>query len=279
MLNLSDRGFVVDRAVFIPSIAFLLSTVGIVLLFPNASGSAFGTLQAAIVENASWFYGIVMAILLVASVVLAFSRVGNIRLGPDNSSPDYSLFSWLSMLFAAGVGIGLMFYGVAEPVVHYLRPPVGEGAPVGGENQAVNLTMLHWGFNAWSVYALMALVLAYFSFRRGLPLTLRSAFYPILGDRIYGPWGAAIDVFAIVCTTFGISTSLGLGVEQLSTGLNYLFGVPESGGLKLAITVAIMAMAAVSVALGLDSGIKRLSEINSFLAIALLCFVLLIGPT
>ena len=279
MLNLSDRGFVVDRAVFIPSIAFLLSTVGIVLLFPDASGSAFGTLQAAIVENASWFYGIVMAILLVASVVLAFSRVGNIRLGPDNSSPDYSLFSWLSMLFAAGVGIGLMFYGVAEPVVHYLRPPVGEGTAVGGENQAVNLTMLHWGFNAWSVYALMALVLAYFSFRRGLPLTLRSAFYPILGDRIYGPWGAAIDVFAIVCTTFGISTSLGLGVEQLSTGLNYLFGVPESGGIKLAITVAIMAMAAVSVALGLDSGIKRLSEINSFLAIALLCFVLLIGPT
>ncbi len=279
MSSLSDRGFVVDRAVFVPSIVFLLSTVGVVLLFPDASSSAFGALQAAIVENASWFYGLVMAILLITSGVLAFSRVGNIRLGPDNSSPDYSLFSWLSMLFAAGVGIGLMFYGVSEPVVHYLRPPVGAGAAVGGENQAVNLTMLHWGFNAWSVYALMALVLAYFSFRRGLPLTLRSAFYPILGDRIYGPLGAAIDVFAIVCTTFGISTSLGLGVEQLSTGLNYLFDVPESGGLKLGITIAIMAMAAVSVALGLDSGIKRLSEINSFLAIALLCFVLLIGPT
>jgi choline/glycine/proline betaine transport protein len=279
MSNVPDRGLVVDKAVFIPSIAFLLSTVAIVLVFPEASDAAFGTLQASIVENASWFYGIVMAVLLVASAVLAFSRVGSIRLGPDNSSPDYSLFSWLSMLFAAGVGIGLMFYGVAEPVVHYLRPPVGASAAIGGENQAVNLTMLHWGFNAWSVYALMALVLAYFSFRRGLPLTLRSAFYPILGDRIYGPWGAAIDVFAIVCTTFGISTSLGLGVEQLSTGLNYLFGVPESSGIKLAITVAIMAMAAVSVALGLDSGIKRLSEINSFLAIALLCFVLLIGPT
>ena len=279
MSILSDRGFVFDRAVFLPSIVFLLSTVGVVLLFPDASSSAFGALQAAIVENASWFYGLVMAILLITSGVLAFSRVGNIRLGPDNSSPDYSLFSWLSMLFAAGVGIGLMFYGVAEPVVHYLRPPAGAGAAVGGENQAVNLTMLHWGFNAWSVYALMALVLAYFSFRRGLPLTLRSAFYPILGDRIYGPLGAAIDVFAIVCTTFGISTSLGLGVEQLSTGLNYLFDVPESGGLKLGITIAIMAMAAVSVALGLDSGIKRLSEINSFLAIALLCFVLLIGPT
>jgi choline/glycine/proline betaine transport protein len=279
MSNTPDRGLVVDKAVFIPSIAFLLSTVAIVLVFPEASDAAFGTLQASIVENASWFYGIVMAVLLVASVVLAFSRVGSIRLGPDNSSPDYSLFSWLSMLFAAGVGIGLMFYGVAEPVVHYLRPPVGASAAIGGENQAVNLTMLHWGFNAWSVYALMALVLAYFSFRRGLPLTLRSAFYPILGDRIYGPWGAAIDVFAIVCTTFGISTSLGLGVEQLSTGLNYLFGVPESSGIKLAVTVAIMAMAAVSVALGLDSGIKRLSEINSFLAIVLLCFVLLIGPT
>ena len=279
MSSFTDRGLVVDRAVFVPAIIFLLSTVAVVLVYPEASAAAFGALQATIVENASWFYGLVMAILLVTSGVLAFSRVGNIRLGPDNSSPDYSLFSWLSMLFAAGVGIGLMFYGVSEPVVHYLRPPVGAGGAIGGENQAVNLTMLHWGFNAWSVYALMALVLAYFSFRRGLPLTLRSAFYPILGDRIYGPMGAAIDVFAIVCTTFGISTSLGLGVEQLSTGLNYLFDVPESGGMKLAITVAIMAMAAVSVALGLDTGIKRLSEINSFLAIALLCFVLLVGPT
>ena len=279
MTSLSDRGFVVDRAVFFPAIVFLLSTVGIVLLFPDASDAAFGAMQAAIVEHASWYYGLVMAILLITSGVLAFSRVGSIRLGPDNSSPDYSLFSWLSMLFAAGVGIGLMFYGVAEPVVHYLRPPIGDGAAIGAENQAVNLTMLHWGFNAWSVYALMALVLAYFSFRRGLPLTLRSAFFPIVGDRIYGPFGAAIDVFAIVCTTFGISTSLGLGVEQLSTGLYYLFDVPESGGMKLAITIAIMSMAAVSVALGLDTGIKRLSEINSFLAIALLCFVLLMGPT
>ena len=279
MTSLSDSGFVVDRAVFFPAIVFLLSTVGIVLLFPDASDAAFGAMQAAIVEHASWYYGLVMAILLVTSGVLAFSRVGSIRLGPDNSSPDYSLFSWLSMLFAAGVGIGLMFYGVAEPVVHYLRPPIGDGAAIGAENQAVNLTMLHWGFNAWSVYALMALVLAYFSFRRGLPLTLRSAFFPIVGDRIYGPFGAAIDVFAIVCTTFGISTSLGLGVEQLSTGLYYLFDVPESGGMKLAITIAIMSMAAVSVALGLDTGIKRLSEINSFLAIALLCFVLLMGPT
>ena len=279
MTSLSDSGFVVDRAVFFPAIVFLLSTVGIVLLFPDASDAAFGAMQAAIVEHASWYYGLVMAILLITSGVLAFSRVGSIRLGPDNSSPDYSLFSWLSMLFAAGVGIGLMFYGVAEPVVHYLRPPIGDGAAIGAENQAVNLTMLHWGFNAWSVYALMALVLAYFSFRRGLPLTLRSAFFPIVGDRIYGPFGAAIDVFAIVCTTFGISTSLGLGVEQLSTGLYYLFDVPESGGMKLAITIAIMSMAAVSVALGLDTGIKRLSEINSFLAIALLCFVLLMGPT
>ena len=279
MTSLSDRGFVVDRAVFFPAIVFLLSTVGIVLLFPDASDAAFGAMQAAIVEHASWYYGLVMAILLITSGVLAFSRVGSIRLDPDNSSPDYSLFSWLSMLFAAGVGIGLMFYGVAEPVVHYLRPPIGDGAAIGAENQAVNLTMLHWGFNAWSVYALMALVLAYFSFRRGLPLTLRSAFFPIVGDRIYGPFGAAIDVFAIVCTTFGISTSLGLGVEQLSTGLYYLFDVPESGGMKLAITIAIMSMAAVSVALGLDTGIKRLSEINSFLAIALLCFVLLMGPT
>jgi choline/glycine/proline betaine transport protein len=279
MPKLSERGFVIDKAVFIPSIIFLMSSVLLVLALPEASDAAFADLQSTIVANASWFYVLVMAILLFAVCVLALSRYGEIRLGPDNSKPEYSLFSWLSMLFAAGVGIGLMFYGVAEPVVHYLKPPIGEGAAVGGVRQAMNLTFLHWGFNAWSTYAMMGLVLAYFSYRRGLPLTLRSAFYPIIGDRIHGPIGASIDVFAIVCTTFGISTSLGLGVSQLNTGLNYLFDVPITGTIQFALTMGIMALAAVSVALGLDTGIKRLSEINSYLAISLLCFILVAGPT
>ena len=278
-MSFITRRLAVDAAVFVPSLTILLSSVALVLIAPDRSEQLFRVVQAAIVDSASWFYILTIGLILFVCCVLAFSRYGDIRLGPDNALPDYSMFSWLSMLFAAGVGIGLMFYGVAEPVQHYLAPPVGEAGTAESARGAIRLTMLHWGFNAWAIYAIMALILAYFSYRRGLPLTLRSAFYPLIGDRIHGPLGASIDVFAVVCTTFGISTSLGLGVQQLSAGLNYLFDVPMVSSVQLLLTVGIMSMAAVSVALGLDSGIKRLSEINSFLAITLLCFVLIAGPT
>jgi len=278
-MSFITRRLAVDAAVFVPSLTILLSSVALVLIAPDRSEQLFRVVQAAIVDSASWFYILTIGLILFVCCVLAFSRYGDIRLGPDNALPDYSMFSWLSMLFAAGVGIGLMFYGVAEPVQHYLAPPVGEAGTAESARGAIRLTMLHWGFNAWAIYAIMALILAYFSYRRGLPLTLRSAFYPLIGDRIHGPLGASIDVFAVVCTTFGISTSLGLGVQQLSAGLNYLFDVPMVSSIQLLLTVGIMSMAAVSVALGLDSGIKRLSEINSFLAITLLCFVLIAGPT
>jgi len=278
-MSFITRRLAVDAAVFVPSLTILLSSVALVLIAPDRSEQLFRGVQAAIVDSASWFYILTIGLILFVCCVLAFSRYGDIRLGPDNALPDYSMFSWLSMLFAAGVGIGLMFYGVAEPVQHYLAPPVGEPGTAESARGAIRLTMLHWGFNAWAIYAIMALILAYFSYRRGLPLTLRSAFYPLIGDRIHGPLGASIDVFAVVCTTFGISTSLGLGVQQLSAGLNYLFDVPMVSSIQLLLTVGIMSMAAVSVALGLDSGIKRLSEINSFLAITLLCFVLIAGPT
>ena len=278
-MNFITRRLAVDTAVFVPSLTILMSAVALVLIAPDQSQQLFSVVQAAIVDSASWFYILMIGLILFVCCVLAFSRYGEIRLGPDNALPDYSMFSWLSMLFAAGVGIGLMFYGVAEPVQHYLAPPVGESGTPESARGAIRLTMLHWGFNAWAIYAIMALILAYFSYRRGLPLTLRSAFYPLIGDRIHGPIGAAIDVFAVVCTTFGISTSLGLGVQQLSAGLNYLFDVPMISSIQLMLTFGIMSMAAVSVALGLDSGIKRLSEINSYLAITLLCFVLIAGPT
>ena len=278
-MSFTTRRLTVDAAVFVPSLAILLSSVALVLIAPDRSKQLFSVVQAAIVDSASWFYLLTIGLILLACVVLALSRYGDIRLGPDNARPDYSMFSWLSMLFAAGVGIGLMFYGVSEPVQHFLAPPVGEGGTAESARAAFRLTMLHWGFNAWAIYAIMALILAYFSYRRGLPLTLRSAFYPLIGDRIYGPLGASIDVFAVVCTTFGISTSLGLGVIQLSAGLEALDIATDGNLTKLLLTVGIMAMAAVSVALGLDSGIKRLSEINSILAMSLLCFVLIAGPT
>jgi choline/glycine/proline betaine transport protein len=246
---------------------------------PGDGAAVFADLQAAIVKAASWFYVLVIALIAVMVLVLSVSRYGDIKLGPDHAEPDYGFLSWFSMLFAAGVGVGLLFYGVAEPVLHFLSPPVGEGGTEAAAAGAMQLTYLHWGFNAWATYAAVAMVLAYFSYRHNLPLTLRSAFYPLIGDRIYGPMGASVDVFAVICTTCGISVSLGLGVLQINTGLNYLFGVAIDAWVQVLLIFATMAVATVSVIMGLDSGIKRLSEINTVLAVSLLLLILFAGPT
>jgi len=271
--------FQIDPAVFIPAVTLLLSAVVLVGLFPQASSSALAQLQAGIVTNASWFYVLVMGVVLLVVFLIAFSRYGDIKLGPDHAQPAYGFIAWFSMLFAAGMGIGLMFFGVAEPVMHYLAPPIGDAQTKEAAAQAMQLTYFHWGFHAWAMYAAVALVLAYFAYRHSLPLTLRSAFYPLIGERIYGPIGATIDVFAIVCTTCGISASLGYGVLQINAGLNYLFDVPISQTVQIVLIMCTMLAAGVSVALGLDSGIKRLSQINIGLAIVLLLGVLLAGPT
>jgi choline/glycine/proline betaine transport protein len=262
--------FRIDPAVFVPALVVLLSAVVLVALFPDASDRMLNVVQQGIVKTASWFYVLVMGGVLVLVLVFAMGRYGDIRLGPDHSQPKYGFISWFSMLFAAGMGIGLMFFGVAEPVMHYLSPPVGDGQTVEAASEAMRLTFFHWGFHAWAMYAAVALVLAYFAYRHSLPLTLRSAFYPLIGERIYGRWGAMIDVFAIVCTTCGISTSLGYGVFQINAGLNYLFGVPVGLSVQLVLLFLTMALAAVSVAMGLDTGIKRLSELNIGLSILLL---------
>lgn len=271
--------FVIDRSVFVPAIVILLSAVIIVALFPDAADQALSSIQRSIVASASWFYVLVMGGVLVLVMVFALGKHGDIKLGPDHSQPAYGFISWFAMLFAAGMGIGLMFFGVAEPVMHYLVPPLGDGGTNEAASQAMRLTFFHWGFHAWAMYAAVSLVLAYFAYRHSLPLTLRSAFYPLIGDRIYGPWGATVDVFAIVCTTFGISASLGYGVLQINAGLNYLFGVPVGLGVQILLILITMALAGVSVVMGLDAGIKRLSEINIGLSIVLLLGVLIAGPT
>ena len=179
------------------------------------------------------------------------------------------------MLFSAGIGIGMMFYGIAEPM-HYLSP-TGPGGTPGNHRRFRSATF--WGFNAWATYAVVAMILAYFAYRHDLPLTLRSAFYPLIGERIHGPAGAAVDVFAVICTTCGISVSLGLGVLQINTGFNYLFELPIDVWVQVGLIFATMALATVSVVLGLDTGIKHLSEINIILAVLLLLLILLTGPT
>lgn len=224
-------------------------------------------------------YILTVAIILLSVVFLAVSRYGDIKLGPDHSQPDYRDVTWFAMLFSAGMGIGLMFFGVAEPVMHYVAPPVGDPATVDAAREAMKITFFHWGLHAWSIYAMVGLVLAFFSYRHGLPLTLRSSLYPLIGDRIYGPIGYAVDIFAIIGTIFGIATSLGLGVAQINSGLNHLFGIPVSATVQIMLIVIASLLATLSVASGLDRGIRILSEINLALALGLLLFVFVAGPT
>ena len=271
--------FRVDRKVFVPSTVLLLLLVLFAGALPEASGVLFARVQEAIVRYASWYYVLVVAVVLLSVLFFSFSRFGDIKLGPDHSEPAYSAVSWFSMLFAAGMGIGLMFFGVAEPVMHFLQPPQGDGGTAAAAAQAMTLTYFHWGLHAWAIYAIVALLLGYFAYRHDLPLTMRSAFYPLIGERIYGPIGAAIDVFAIICTACGIATSLGLGVLQINSGLAYLLGIPVSPVVQVALIVITMGLASISVALGLNAGIKRLSELNIAFAVLLLLGVLIAGPT
>jgi choline/glycine/proline betaine transport protein len=271
--------FQIDRQVFFPSVAVLLLLVGFSAFAPEMAGEFFQDLQNTIVTYGSWYYVTVVAIILVMVLMLTVTRYGDIKLGPDHSVPDYSFISWFAMLFSAGMGIGLMFFGVAEPVMHFLNPPTGEPGTSVAAAEAMKLTFFHWGIHAWAMYAIVALILSYFAYRHDLPLTLRSALYPLIGDKIYGPWGAMIDIFAILGTVCGVATSLGLGVLQINSGLNYLFDIPVSGTVQVMLVIGTTILATISVLLGLDAGIKRLSELNIALAVLLLILVLAIGPT
>ncbi|WP_006787341.1 BCCT family transporter [Thiorhodospira sibirica] len=269
----------VNPPVFISAAALTLLLVLFAIIAPEAMGDFFNTIQGWIAESAGWFYILAVALFLIFVVLLAVSDYGRIKLGPDHSEPDYSYTTWFAMLFSAGMGIGLMFFGVAEPIMHYVSPPVGEGSTVEAAREAMKITFFHWGVHAWAIYAVVALSLAYFAFRHNLPLTIRSAFYPLIGERIYGPTGHAIDTFAVLGTIFGVATSLGFGAMQVGSGLNYLFDLPNTVWMHVVIIAVITGIATVSVALGLDSGIRRISELNMILALTLLLFVLIAGPT
>ena len=275
----SQRSVTINPPVFYGSAALITALVLFASIFPVTAQDFFGQLQSWILENVSWFYILAVAIILLSTIFLAASRYGDIKLGPDHSEPDYKNITWFAMLFSAGMGIGLMFFGVAEPVMHFIAPPVGDPNTVEAAREAMKLTFFHWGLHAWAVYAIVALILSVFSYRHGLPLTLRSALYPLIGERIYGPIGHAVDIFAIIGTVFGIATSLGYGVLQINSGFNYLFDLPISTNIQVVLIIGITALATLSVATGLDKGIRRLSELNLLLAVILLTLVLVLGPT
>ncbi|WP_264289815.1 BCCT family transporter [Duffyella gerundensis] len=269
----------INPPVFYSSAILIFIIVAFAAVFPELADRQLSALQSGIFANASWFYILTVALILMSVAYLGMSRFGDIKLGPDHSEPDFSYVSWFAMLFSAGMGIGLMFFGVAEPVMHYMAPPSDTPESVQAAKEALRITFFHWGLHAWSIYAIVALILAFFSYRHGLPLTLRSALYPIIGDKIYGPIGHAVDVFAVIGTVLGVATSLGYGVLQVNAGLNHLFGLPVNETVQVILIVVITGLATLSVVSGLDKGIRILSEINLTLAVLLLVLVGAMGPT
>ena len=210
----------INRPVFFGSAIILLALLIYSIGFQENAQTVFSDAQAWIIANVSWLYILAVAVILLMVTLVALSRYGDIKLGPDHSVPDYSYLTWFAMLFSAGMGIGLMFFGVAEPVMHFLSPPIGDGSTALAAREAMKITFFHWGLHAWAIYAIVAMILAYFAYRHGLPLTLRSALYPLIGERIYGPIGHAVDIFAIIGTVLGV-----LILRVMRNGI-VLIGVP-----------------------------------------------------
>ncbi|WP_370545797.1 choline BCCT transporter BetT [Edwardsiella tarda] len=277
--NEQSTKYTINPPVFIISAVLIIALVLSVGMMPQQAEQGFQSLQQEIFANASWFYILAVALILLSVTYLGFSRYGTIKLGPDHAEPEFSYFSWFAMLFSAGMGIGLMFFGVAEPVMHYLSPPEGSAQTIAAAKQAMTLTFFHWGLHAWAIYAIVGLILAFFSYRHGLPLTLRSALYPLIGERIYGAAGHAVDIFAVLGTVFGVATSLGYGVLQVNAGLNHLFDLPISITVQVGLIVVITSLATLSVISGLDRGIRLLSELNLGLAVLLMLLIAALGPT
>lgn len=236
-------------------------------------------MQESIATNTGWLFVIVVNFFLFFILYLAFSKYGTVRLGGQDAVPEFSRTGWFSMLFSAGMGIGILFWSVAEPVYHYIQPASVSPETTEAAKQAIHHAFLHWGFHAWGIYALVALALAFFAFNKRLPLAMRSVFYPIFGERINGPIGNIIEILAVIATIFGLATSLGFGVQQVNAGLNYLFGVNINATIQALLIIGITLIAMVSVISGLDAGVKRLSELNIYLGAALLVFVIIAGPT
>ena len=268
------------RGITVPSLIFIIGVCLVSALYPSATENILNTVKNFIFVNLNWIYVWAVTLFVIFLVYLMVSKYGNIRLGRNDSTPNYSFFSWLSMLFAAGMGIGLMYFSVAEPMQHYSNEIFSARSPVQRAQNAQLYTFFHWGIHAWAIYGVVGLALAYFSYRYRLPLSLRSCFYPLLKDKIKGKWGNMIDVFALCSTFFGITTTLGFGVVQINSGLVTLNILPETGFLyQVVIVTVLVSLAIISAISGVDKGVRILSNINIIAVVVLLLFVLICGST
>lgn len=279
--NRTFFGVKANPFVFIPALIIVSILIISTLVIGAPMAAWFKEVQQSISSRFGFVFIFLLNFLLLFGLWLGFGKYSNVRIGGPGATPDFSLTSWFAMLFSAGMGIGLLFWSVAEPVNHYASNPMitADATDMAKSDSAMEFTFLHWGIHVWALYAVVGLALAYFTFNHKLPLTIRSVFYPILKDRIHGKWGDAIDVLSVVATLFGLATSLGLGVQQINAGLTYLFGVDDSVYTQILLIVLITAAATGSLIFGLDKGIRVLSEWNMRLALALLVFMLVIGPT
>jgi choline/carnitine/betaine transport len=281
--NWAGYGFDIHPHVTISSTAILLVFITLTLMFKQDTSAFFKSALESITTTTGWFLILASNIFIVAAFYFAFGRFGTIRLGGTDAKPEFSTPAWFAMLLSAGMGIGLMFWSVGEPMYHYASPsPMFDGIEPQtpqAARAAMGVTFFHWGMHPWAIYAIVGLGLAFFAYNRGLPLTIRSIFYPLLGEKIYGFWGNLIDVLSVLATLVGLATSLGLGVQQVNAGLNILFGVDVSTTTQVIIIVVITGFAVLSVMSGLDKGVKYLSQGNMILAALFMLFLLFVGPT
>ncbi len=281
--NWTGYGFDVHPHVTFLSTFVLVGFILMTLMFEQDAGAIFKAALEFITTTTGWFLILVANVFVLAAFYFAFGRFGQIRLGGSDALPEFSIQAWFAMLLSAGMGIGLMFWSVGEPIFHYATPsPMFAGVQAltpEAAQAAMGVTYFHWGLHPWAIYAIVGLGLAFFAYNRGLPLTIRSVFYPLLGDRIYGFWGNLIDILSVLATLVGLATSLGLGVQQINAGLNALFGLEIGTTTQVLLIAVITSFATLSVMSGLDKGVKFLSQANMILAAAFVMFLLLVGPT
>ncbi|MFW6101386.1 MAG: BCCT family transporter, partial [Bacteroidota bacterium] len=280
--NWKGFGFDLHPQVSLISGGLIVIFIVLTFVFKEQAITFFQNLLDGIGNNFGWLYILAANFFVIVMILFAASKYGNIKIGGPDAMPEFSTFSWYAMLISAGMGIGLMFWSVAEPIFHYSEPSpmfdVAAKSPSAAQG-ALGVTYFHWGLHPWGIYALVGLSLAFFAYNRGLPLTIRSIFYPLLGEKIYGFWGNLIDILSVLATLFGLATSLGLGVKQVASGLNYLFGFPDETIYVVLLIGIITFFATLSVVAGLDNGVRRLSSGNLYMAGIFMLFLIVVGPT